>query len=52
MLEVIVGSEDRTLEELLQAERAAVQKTLNTPDHQEGMTAFLEKRKPAFNRAQ
>ena len=52
MLEAIVGSQDRTLEELLQAERAAVQKTLNTPDHQEGMTAFLEKRKPVFNKAQ
>jgi len=51
MLEVIVGSEDRTLEELLQAERTAVKKTFNTPDHQEGMTAFLEKRKPVFNRA-
>ena len=49
MLDVIVGSEDRTLEELLQAERHAVQKTFNTPDHREGMTAFLEKRKPVFN---
>lgn len=51
MLEVIVGSEDKTLEELLQAERTAVQKTFNTPDHQEGMTAFLEKRKPVFNQS-
>ena len=51
MLEVIVGSEDKTLEELLQAESAAVQKTFKTQDHQEGMTAFLEKRKPVFNQA-
>ena len=49
VLEVVVGSEDRALEELLQAERAAVYKTFGTPDQQEGMMAFLEKRKPVFN---
>ena len=52
VMEVVVGSEDRTLEELLQAERAAVYKTFGTPDQQEGMAAFIEKRKPVFNQAQ
>jgi enoyl-CoA hydratase len=47
---VIVGSEDKTLEELLQAERKAVNKTFGSPDIQEGMMAFLEKRKPTFNK--
>jgi enoyl-CoA hydratase/carnithine racemase len=50
MLDVIVGSEDRSLEQLLQAERKAVLDTFGTPDQQEGMMAFLEKRKPVFNR--
>jgi enoyl-CoA hydratase/carnithine racemase len=49
VLEVAVGCEDRTLEELLQAERAAVHKTFGSADLQEGMMAFLEKRKPVFN---
>lgn len=51
MLEVIVGSEEKTLEELLQAERKAVNNTFNTPDNQEGIAAFLEKRKPVFNQS-
>jgi enoyl-CoA hydratase len=50
VMEVIVGSEDKTLEELLQAERKAVNKTFGSPDIQEGMMAFLEKRKPTFNK--
>ena len=50
MLDVIVGSEDRSLVQLLQAERKAVLDTFGTPDQQEGMMAFLEKRKPVFNR--
>ena len=50
VMEVIVGSEDKTLEELLQAERKAVNKTFGSPDVQEGMMAFLEKRKPIFNK--
>jgi enoyl-CoA hydratase/carnithine racemase len=49
-MEVIVGSEDKSLEELLQAERKAVNKTFGSPDLQEGMMAFLEKRKPIFNK--
>ena len=50
VMEVVVGSEDKTLEELLQAERRAVNKTFGSPDLQEGMMAFLEKRKPVFNK--
>ena len=50
VMEVVVGSEDKTLEELLQAERRAVNKTFGSPDIQEGMMAFLEKRKPIFNK--
>lgn len=50
VLDVVVGSEDKTLEELLQVERAAVTRTLASADVQEGMQAFLEKRKPTFNR--
>ena len=50
VMEVVVGSEDKTLEELLQAERRAVNKTFGSPDLQEGMMAFLEKRKPMFNK--
>ena len=49
MLELIVGSEDRSLEELLQMERAAVHANMGTADAREGMMAFLEKRKPVFN---
>jgi enoyl-CoA hydratase len=52
MLDVIIGCEDKTLEELLEAEREAVRKTRGTPDSQEGIAAFLEKRKPVFNQAQ
>ena len=49
VLEVVVNSQDRSLEELLLAERKAVKATLGSPDCQEGMRAFLEKRKPVFN---
>lgn len=48
-MEVVVNSQDRSLAELLQAERRAVKATLGSPDCQEGMKAFLEKRKPVFN---
>jgi len=51
-VEVVVGNEDRPLEDLLQAERAAVHKTFGTPDQMEGMAAFMEKRKPVFNQPQ
>ncbi|MEP4148422.1 MAG: enoyl-CoA hydratase/isomerase family protein [Halioglobus sp.] len=49
VMNVIVGSEDRPLQDLLQAERDAVHATFNTADQLEGMTAFMEKRKPVFN---
>jgi enoyl-CoA hydratase len=50
MLEAIVGSENKTLEQSIADERAAIHKTSGTPDSREGMRAFLEKRKPVFNR--
>lgn len=49
MLDVLVGSEDRTLEELIQLERRAVINSRDTADSEEGIAAFLEKRKPVFN---
>lgn len=50
VMDVVIGSEDRSLEDLLKAERDAVMATFGTPDQQEGMMAFLEKRKPVFNK--
>ena len=50
MLETIVGSEDKSLQDLLKAERRAVLNSLNTPDSREGMAAFIEKRRPMFNK--
>ncbi len=49
MLEVLVGSEERTLEELIDLERKAVINSRGTADSQEGIAAFMEKRKPVFN---
>ena len=48
MLDLIVGSEDKTLAELLKLERAAVLANQKTADAREGIMAFLEKRKPVF----
>lgn len=50
MLRCLVGHETKTLAESLQDERDAVHKTFNTADQIEGINAFLEKRKPVFNR--
>ncbi len=49
VMDVVIGSEDRSLQDLLKAERDAVMATFGTSDQQEGMMAFLEKRKPVFN---
>jgi enoyl-CoA hydratase len=49
MLQVIVGSEDRSLQELIEAEREAVNRCRDSADSQEGISAFLQKRKPVFN---
>ena len=49
MLRCLVPSEDKTLGESLRDERAAVHATLGSPDMAEGLTAFLEKRRPRFN---
>ena len=49
MLALILDSQDRPLEELLQAEREAVKATMGTADSKEGIMAFLEKRRPVFN---
>ena len=50
MLQCLVPSADRTLEETLRAERSAFHATLGSPDMVEGLTAFVEKRPPVFNR--
>ena len=50
MMSVLVNSSDRELEDLLKAERQAVRDNSGTKDSREGMIAFLEKRKPEFNK--
>ncbi len=49
MLRCIVEYGDQPLQEGLYQERQAVIKTIGTKDNQEGMMAFLQKRKPKFN---
>ena len=49
MLKVIVDGREKTLTELIEAEKKAVLENRGTPDSQEGMRAFLEKREPVFN---
>jgi len=49
MLNVIVDGREKTLGELIEAEKNAVRENRGTPDSQEGMRAFLEKRDPVFN---
>jgi len=50
MLRCVVGAGEKPLAEGIAAERRAVLSTMGTADQQEGMFAFLEKRKPQFNR--
>jgi enoyl-CoA hydratase len=52
MLGLIVDSHDKTLDELLAAERQALRDNRNTPNSKEGMAAFMEKRTPKFNQAE
>ncbi|MDG2308659.1 MAG: enoyl-CoA hydratase-related protein [Candidatus Binatia bacterium] len=51
ILDCLVGSETKTLEESLRDERAAVHANSGTADQNEGILAFLEKRKPVFNQS-
>lgn len=51
MLEVVVGFETRTLAESMGNEMKAAAANFGTPDSQEGMMAFMEKRKPVFNKS-
>jgi len=50
MLRCIVGAGEKSLAESIADERRAVLSTMGTPDQREGIQAFLEKRKPRFNR--
>ena len=50
MLRCVVGAGEKSLAEGIAEERRAVQATMGTPDQREGIQAFLQKRKPHFNR--
>ncbi len=50
MLRCIVGAGEKPLAEGIAEERRAVLATMGTPDQREGIQAFLEKRRPRFNR--
>ena len=50
VLRCIVEYGDQPLQEGLYQERQGVLKTLGTKDNQEGIMAFLQKRKPKFNK--
>jgi enoyl-CoA hydratase len=50
MLRSVVGAGEKPLAEGIAEERRAVVATMGTPDQREGIQAFLEKRKPRFNR--
>jgi enoyl-CoA hydratase len=49
VLRCVVAAGEKSLEEALADERAAVMRTMGTKDLQEGMRAFLEKRRPHFS---
>ncbi len=48
VLRCVIGAEEKTLDASLADERRAVLATMGTKDQQEGMRAFLEKRRPVF----
>jgi len=50
MLRCVVGAGEKSLEEGIAEERRAVLATMGSADQREGIQAFLEKRKPQFNR--
>jgi len=50
VLRSIVGAGEKSLAEGIAEERLAVHATMGTDDQREGMRAFIEKRKPKFNR--
>jgi len=51
VLDCVIGYESKSLHESLADERRAVHANARTADAKEGMMAFIEKRKPVFNRA-
>ena len=50
MMGVLVNSGDKSLDDLLVAEREAVKATRGSANAKEGMAAFMEKRSPSFNK--
>jgi enoyl-CoA hydratase/carnithine racemase len=48
----VVNFDSKTLNQSIEDEKKASKNTLNTPDWQEGMAAFSEKRRPVFNQDQ
>jgi enoyl-CoA hydratase/carnithine racemase len=48
VLRCVVGAAEQPLETALAEERRAVVRAMGTKDQQEGMRAFLEKRRPRF----
>jgi enoyl-CoA hydratase/carnithine racemase len=50
VLRAVIGAGESSLEDALAEERRAVLSTMGSKDQIEGMHAFLEKRKPVFNR--
>ena len=49
--ELLQREADEDLEAALKLEAKAQAKCMETPDFQEGYRAFMEKRKPVFNKA-
>jgi enoyl-CoA hydratase len=49
VLRCVVGAGEESLDDAIAEERRAVMRTMGTKDAREGMTAFLEKRRPRFS---